>query len=94
MCSQLSCRLVLVSQVFIVLALGKYELAQAFLVELHALELKYDRLANNRLFLRVAHSCEQRVLQALLKRDSEVRVEHKDLLQEIDCLRRRARVFL
>ncbi len=34
------------------------------------------------------------MLKALLQRDAEVRVEHQDLLQEVDSFRRRTRVFL
>jgi hypothetical protein len=48
------------------LALGEDELAQAFFIELHALEFQNDGLARDRLLLRVAHPGEQRVLKALL----------------------------
>ena len=76
------------------LALSEDEVAESLLVELHSLELEHDRLPNDRLLLRVAHPGEEWVLQALLQRDAIVGVKDKDLLQEVDCLRRRAWVFL
>ena len=76
------------------LALSEDEVAESLLVELHSLELEHDRLPNDRLLLRVAHPGEEWVLQALLQRDAIVGVEDQNLLQEVDCLRRRARVFL
>ena len=93
--SSLFCgRLIFRSQVFVMLALSEDEVAESLLVELHSLELEHDRLPNDRLLLRVAHPGEEWVLQALLQRDSIVGVEDQNLLQEVDCLRRRAGVFL
>ena len=76
------------------LALSEDKFAQSLFVELHSLEFEHNRLSNNRFFLRVAHPGEERMLQALLQRDAIVGVKDKDLLQEVDCLRRRAWVFL
>lgn len=76
------------------LALGDNELPQTIPVQLHALKLEHDWLANDSLFFCVAHGREEWMLQALLQGDAIVGVEDENFFQEVDGLGRRARVFL
>lgn len=76
------------------LALGDNELSESLPVQLHALKLEHDWLANDSLFFCVAHGREEWMLQALLEGDAIVGVEDEDFFQEVDGLGRRARVLL
>lgn len=50
-------------------------------------------MARDSFLLGVAHTCEKRVLQALLEGDAVVRVEDENFLKEVDSLRWGPRVL-
>ena len=76
------------------LAFLKDKLSEFVSVQLHALEFKHDRLADDGLLLCVSDPGEEWMLQALLERYTVIRVENQDFFQEVDSLRRGARVLL
>lgn len=72
----------------------KEELAKLLAVKVLFLELNLDLFVGTDFLFCLSHFFEEWMLQSLINGDSEVRVEHKNSAEKVDCIRSCSRIKL